>query len=373
MAPAWPARWAWTWPTPPNDSLAAALFPGAAAYYTQWPMPSGNLGFSPSMNPKSVAIVIHDGVQALDVAGPLDVFAEANAALGPGRGYAIHVIGVERRPMRASNGLTMVPDLDFVGAQRPFALVLVAGGPAMPHNPADPALSDWLNRWGCRGERYGSICTGAFALGAAGLLDGRSVTTHWKNAGRLADAFPAARVEQDRIYLRDGPLVTSAGVTAGIDLALGLVADDHGGAVALACARQLVVVAQRQGGQSQFSPLLTPPVPPGSPLARLNEFVQHNLRQPLDAGRLARAAGVSPRSLARLFAADMATTPHDFVQTVRLDHARGLLEGTDLALKQVAWECGFGSAEQMRTVFQRRLGTSPLSYRASFRATETTR
>lgn len=316
---------------------------------------------------RSVAIVIHDGVQALDVAGPLDVFAEANGFLDLGDGYEIIVIGSQKRPMRASNGMSMTPDMDYTEATIAFDTVLVAGGPALPDLPRDEHMSMWLADWGTKAGRYGSVCTGAFALGRADLLDDRHVTTHWENAAKLARLFPKARVELDRIHLRDGPLVTSAGVTAGIDLALALVAEDHGAAVALSCAKRLVVVAHRQGGQSQFSPYLLPQSPPASPLGRVRAYVQEHVQEAFPMERLAEIAGTSARSLARLFTSELSVTPHDFVESVRVDLARNLLEGTDKPLKVVAFDCGFGSAEQMRVVFQKRLGVSPAAYRGSFR------
>lgn len=320
------------------------------------------------MGRHSVAIVIHDGVQALDVAGPLDVFAEANGFVAPDIGYEMFVVGRETKVMRASNGLAMLPDLDLAGAARRFATVLVAGGPGLPEAEPDAATGIWLREWGTQAQRYGSVCTGAFTLGHAGLLDGKTATTHWQNAGRLAAKFPAARIEHDRIYLRDGSLVTSAGVTAGIDLALALVAEDHGAAIALACAKRLVVTAQRQGGQSQFSPFLLPPARDGSPLAKIQAHVMENPREPLLVDRLAEIAGVSVRSVARIFATELGITPHEFVERARIDYARNLLEATGLALKAVAYECGFGSPEQMRLVFQRRLGLTPARYRENFRA-----
>jgi transcriptional regulator GlxA family with amidase domain len=320
------------------------------------------------MTRRSIAIVIHDGVQALDVAGPADVFAEANGFLEPDEGYDIAMIGPQARPMRSSNGLSLTPDLAFDQAHRLFHTALVAGGPDLPAKPDDPAMSAWLRNWGTKAERYGSICTGAFALGRAGLLDGRRATTHWQNAHLLAATFPKAQVEHDRIYLRDETLVTSAGVTAGIDLALALVAEDHGAAVALSCAKRLVVAAQRQGGQSQFSPYLLPPAQPHSPLATVQAHVMNHPGESFPVERLAKIAGISARSVARLFTAELGVTPHDFVESVRIDRARNLLEGSDQSLKAIAYECGFGGPEQMRVVFQRRLGVSPAHYRASFKA-----
>lgn len=318
---------------------------------------------------REIAIVIHDGVQALDVAGPLDVFAEANTFLPADDAYLCTVVAATLDGIRASNGLGLIPHLTFAEAERHFHTVLVAGGPALPAATPDPAMLAWLQQWGVRGERYGSICTGAFALGHAGLLDGRSVTTHWQNAAHLAALFPAARVEHDRIHVRDGAMVTSAGVTAGIDLALALVAEDHGDPVALACAKRMVVVAQRQGGQSQFSPLLLPAHDPATPIGRVQAYVTSHPGEPLPVRRLAEIAGTSARSIARLFVSELGVTPHDFVESVRLDHARNLLEATDRALKTVAFDCGFASPEQMRAAFQRRLGLGPARYRESFRTT----
>ncbi|MDN4984165.1 MULTISPECIES: GlxA family transcriptional regulator [unclassified Bradyrhizobium] len=321
------------------------------------------------MAKRDIALIIHDGVQALDVAGPLDVFSTANMFVAEGDGYNCLLIGEGKSPVRTSNGMLLMAHLSFEEACRPFHTVLVAGGPALPDAAADASTSQWLRRWGNRAERYGSICTGAFALGHAGLLDGRNAATHWQSAGKLAAMFPTARVEHDRIYVRDDRLVTSAGVTAGIDLALALVGEDHGAAVSLACAKGLLVVAQRQGGQSQFSPLLVPMSDPVTPLGKVQAYVLEHPNEPFSVERLAVIAGTSERSIARLFVSELGVTPHDFIEGVRLDQARNLLESTDLSLKSVAFDCGFATPERMRGAFQRRLGVSPLQYRESFRAT----
>jgi transcriptional regulator GlxA family with amidase domain len=263
----------------------------------------------------------------------------------------------------------MVADLRFDQANRAFHTVLVAGGPNLADSPNDDVMSAWLKEWGVAAQRYGSICTGAFALGRAGLLDGRTVTTHWLCSGLLATQFPEARVEHDRIHARDGRLVTSAGVTAGIDLSLALVGEDHGPALSLACAKALVVVAQRQGGQSQFSPLLQSTGDPETPLGKVQAYVMDHIGEAFPVERLAALAGVSPRSIARLFVRELSVTPHEFVEGVRLDRARNLLEASDLALKAVAFDCGFASPDQMRSAFQRRLNVTPQQYRGSFRTT----
>jgi transcriptional regulator GlxA family with amidase domain len=320
------------------------------------------------MGKRDVALIIHEGVQALDVAGPLDVFATANMFLPEDEGYNCLLLAEGTQPVRSSNGMLLVAHFSFGEACRTFHTVLVAGGPALPDSVADEATSDWLRQWGVLADRYGSICTGAFALGHAGLLDGRTAATHWQSAAKLAALFPMAHVEHDRIYARDDRLVTSAGVTAGIDLALALVGEDHGAAVSLACAKGLLVVAQRQGGQSQFSPLLLPVSDPVTPLGKVQAYVMEHLSEPFSVERLAAIAGTSERNIARLFVNELGVTPHDFIEGVRLDHARSLLEATDLALKTVAFDSGFATPERMRGAFQRRLGVSPLQYRESFNA-----
>lgn len=317
-----------------------------------------------------VAITIHEGVQALDVAGPIDVFAETNSYIAPQDRYETVLVGAERAPLRASNHMQMLADLSFAEASGQFDILLVAGGPTMPQQPPDPRLTEWLRQAPSRAKVYGSICTGAFALGEAGLLDGRRVTTHWQNAAQLAALFPAAHVELDRIYIRDGRLITSAGVSAGIDLALALIGERHAPEVVIAVAKRLLVVAQRQGGQSQFSPYLSAPADPGSPIARLQGLVmaQPGARHTLKS--LAQAAGMSTRSLARHFVLETGITPHEFVERARIDAARRLLEGGDRALKAVAFDAGFGTADRMRAVFTERLGVTPAQYRASFRPAE---
>jgi transcriptional regulator GlxA family with amidase domain len=320
---------------------------------------------------QKVGIVIHDGVQALDVVGPAEVFAEANAYIAAD-GYEIVLIAADRMPLRASNNVQMVADLSFEEASGGFDILLVAGSPALPDAQPDPQLIDWLRQAPWRASTYGSICNGAFALGHAGLLDGHRVTTHWADAQKLAARFPAANVEQDLIYVRDGRLVTAAGVTAGIDLALALVSQRHGPDIALQVAKWLLVVAQRQGGQSQFSPYLTAPPVPTSPIARIQDHVMANIGRRHTLESLAAEVGMGARSLARHFVQETGITPREFVERARIDAARRLLEGSDCPLKAVAYDCGFGTADRMRIVFSERLGVTPAQYRASFHQSEAT-
>ncbi|SCB32253.1 Transcriptional regulator GlxA family, contains an amidase domain and an AraC-type DNA-binding HTH domain [Rhizobium lusitanum] len=320
------------------------------------------------MRMRTVAMLIFPGVQMLDVAGPLDVFAEATVFLTGDDGYQVTLIGPDRAPLRASNGMTLVADLSYDEAAGPYDLFLIAGGPALPDTEFPQNLIDCVRRLSAASRIFGSVCTGAFCLGAAGLLDGRKVTTHWQNARRLASTFPKADVEVDRIYLRDGPMITSAGVTAGIDLALSLIRDDHGSALALSVAKRLVVVAQRQGGQSQFSPYVETLSDEKSPISVAAAFVMSNLRERLSVADLATAASMSVRSFARAFVAGTGHPPAEFLEKARIDAARNMLERTDDPLKVIAYECGFGNPKRMRQVFARNLGISPVQYRDQFKA-----
>jgi transcriptional regulator GlxA family with amidase domain len=316
----------------------------------------------------TVAVAIFPGVQALDVAGPVDVFSEANQFLAPEAHYEVTLVSAEPGALRASNGMTLVADQTFEQAAQGFDLALVAGGPALPEREPEPRLTAWLVSVAARCKRYGSVCTGAFALGHAGLLDERSVTTHWQHAAQLAAQFPHAHVDFDRIYLRDEQLVTSAGVTAGIDLSLALVAEDHGPRTALAVAKRLVVFAQRQGGQSQFSPYLTAPADETSAVAKVQAHVMDHIGESFTVKRLADVAGMSARNFARIFVQETGVTPHEFVERARVDAARKLLESSPAALKAIAYDCGFGTADRMRIVFMRRIGATPMQYRERFRS-----
>ncbi|MBB5609332.1 MULTISPECIES: GlxA family transcriptional regulator [unclassified Janthinobacterium] len=316
---------------------------------------------------KTVALLIFPGVQSLDVSGPMDVFAEANDYVGEGEGYRLFTVGTQPSPVRASNGQQLGFDFSLDQAGSDYDIVLVAGGPQLVQEQENPALSAWLRQVASSVPRYGSICTGAFLLGRAGLLDGKRATTHWSDAARLSEQFPLAQVEHDRIHVRDGGLLTSAGVTAGIDLALALVAEDHGSSVALSVAKRLLVVVQRQGGQSQFSPYLDAQAQPDALATVIQRHVMAHLAEPLSVERLADIAGMSARNFARVFVKDMQLTPAEFVLRARIDAARNLLEGSELPLKTIAYRCGFGSAARMRLVFSQRFGVTPYQYRDSFR------
>lgn len=317
---------------------------------------------------RTVALLIFSGVQSLDVSGPLDVFSEANRFLPPGDHYKLEVIGVERGLMPCSNGLALQAHRHYDDVHDAHDLLLVAGGPALVRQHFEPALYAWLRAASERSASFGSICSGAFILARAGLLAGRTVTTHWNDAAALASLCPSARVESDRLFNQDGKLYTSAGVTAGIDLSLYLLSQHHGPEVALHVARRLVVFTQRAGGQSQFSPFLTPHVEPTSPVSQVQQYVLAHMADELTVPVLAGVANMSERSFARVFGREAEVTPAEFVESARLDAARVMLESSDLPLKTVAFRCGFHDAHRMRAVFLRRLGVTPQQYRVSFGA-----
>lgn len=314
----------------------------------------------------TIAILIFPGVQALDVSGPMDVFAEANSFLPPHRHYAIEVLGTHEGLMRCSNGLPLAAHRYYAQALDTYDLLLVAGGPGLPALPRDAALSGWLAQAASKARRHGSICNGAFLLGHAGLLDGKKVATHWNDAAALAARFPLAHVDADSLYLHDGALVSSAGVTAGIDLSLSLLAIDGGAQLALQVARRLVVYTQRQGSQSQFSPWLTPMLDAASPMAQAQQHVLGHLAEPLTVETLARVVSMSARNFSRVFLRELGVTPAHFIESARLDAARALLEASEEPLKTIAWRCGLGNADQLRTVFLHRLGISAAQYRLNF-------
>ncbi|MFJ3057075.1 GlxA family transcriptional regulator [Herbaspirillum sp. NPDC087042] len=316
----------------------------------------------------TVSLLAFTGVQSLDLSGPLDVFAEANRFLLPAQQYQLRVIGGDASagPLTCSNGLQLTPHVHYREVTDASDLLLVAGGPVLVAQAPDAALCAWLRTQAHGATRYGSICNGAFLLARAGLLDGKRVTTHWNDAAELARQFPRVQLDPDRIWLRDDRLYTSAGVTAGIDLSLALLAEDKGAELALNVAKRLVVFMQRSGGQSQFSPYLTPYAAEQSLVGRVQQYVLAHLDQKMSVALLAAQAGASARNFARVFARDAGMTPAEFIELARIDAARGRLERSSLPLKSIAMQCGFSDASHMRRAFEKRLGVSPGQYRERF-------
>jgi transcriptional regulator GlxA family with amidase domain len=314
-----------------------------------------------------VAIVMFDGVQALDVAGPLDVFAEANTILPEPQKYKVSLVGLRAGTVTCSNGMELSVPFGYAHLETQWDLILVAGGPQLPDVQLSSDFLTWLQNQATGATRFGSVCNGAFVLAHAGLLDGKEVTTHWADAGRLAREFPQARVQPDKIFVRDGRLFTSAGVTAGIDLCLSLIAEDSGHELAVHVAKRLVVYIQREGGQSQYSPYVGSGKEDDPIIRKVHRYVTEHITDALSIEQLAGAVAVSRRTFSRLFAKYAKVTPSVFVEQVRVDSARKLLEDTDAPLKTVAFKCGFRSATHMRTTFSRRLDVTPKQYRQRFR------
>ena len=303
-------------------------------------------------------------VQMLDVTGPLQVFATANdIAGGIAPPYTIDVVSRTCGAVASSSGLGLLVHPLPTGRPAPDTLI-VAGGPGVEAAAADAALVDWVRVRASQARRYASVCTGAVLLATSGLLDGRRAATHWSLCAELARRFPAVHVEPDPIFVKDGPAWTSAGVTAGIDLALALVEEDLGRAMALAVARYLVVFLKRPGGQAQFSATLA--LQEEDRFERLHEWIAAHLADDLSLPQLADQARMSERSFSRHYLEATGQTPARAVERLRLEAARTLLSDSQLPMKRIAQRCGFGSEETMRRSFLRLLAVNPQEYRARF-------
>ncbi|QKZ17226.1 GlxA family transcriptional regulator [Streptomyces chartreusis] len=314
------------------------------------------------MAQRTVLFVLFDAVQSLDVTGPLEVFmgAEQHA---PGT-YRIRTASLDGAPVRTSSGLTLVPDQALDDPLDAHTLVVPGGqGTRTP----DPALVGWLREHGPHAERLVSVCTGAILLAAAGLLDGRRATTHWAYCDKLARDHPDVEVDPDPIYVRDGHVATSAGVTSGIDLALALVEEDLGREVALGIARHLVVFLRRPGNQAQFSAQLAAQTAQREPLRDVQRWITEHPDADLTVESLATRASLSPRHFARAFQTETGMTPGRYVDRVRLEHARRLLEDTSDGVEEISRASGYGTPEAMRRAFVRALGAAPAEYRRRFR------
>jgi transcriptional regulator GlxA family with amidase domain len=312
---------------------------------------------------RTVLIVLFDGVQSLDVTGPLEVLTHANA-IQPGA-YEIATASLHGHPVVTSSGLRITPDAGLGDQATPPDLLIVPGGPGARRR--DPDLVAWLRRNAPKAQRRASVCTGAFLLAAAGLLDGRTVTTHWAHCAELAAQYPELTVDPDPIYIKDETLATSAGITAGIDLALALVEDDLGRDVALTAARALVVFLRRPGSQAQFSAQLSAQVADRQPLREVQQWIAEHPGADLSVESLAQRASLSPRQFARAFAAEVGMPPGRYVDRSRFEAARRRLEDTADGVEQTARACGYGTPEAMRRAFVSALGVSPAEYRRRFR------
>ena len=325
---------------------------------------------NPRISPKPtrrIDILAFPSVQLLDVSGPLQVFATANQLAAEGASplpYAPRVIAPGDGMARSSAGIALAAE-PLPSPRQGADTLIVAGGPGVRAIMSDTKMVAWLSQRSRHVRRLASVCTGAFLLASAGLLDGRRVATHWRWCAELAARFPALHVERDPIFIEDGGIWTSAGVTAGIDLALAFVDDDLGRAASLAVARELVVFLKRPGGQAQYSAALALQNVAG-PFEDLHEWIVSHLAGDLSTARLAAEAGMSERSLLRHYAASTGTTPARAVERLRIEAACRALSDTAEPIKRIAQRCGFGSEETMRRSFARLQGVSPQDYRQRF-------
>jgi transcriptional regulator GlxA family with amidase domain len=313
-------------------------------------------------------ILAYEGCQLLDVTGPAAVFGAANEAAGR-RIYDLRIVSPDGGAVSSNCGVAV--SSCRIGGQ-PDTLLVAGGSQGLPAVTARADVQRWLRRIAPKTKRYGSVCTGAFVLAAAGLLDGRHVATHWASCGKLAARYPALSVDADALYVVDGKVWTSAGVTTGIDMALALVEADLGAAPANLIARHFVLYARRPGYQSQFSPLLQAQTVAEARFAALIEWMQAHLDAPLDVPTLARRAGLAERSFYRRFTEATGKTPAQFVERLRLEAARTLL-AKDLPLKTIASRVGLGSSARMGAAFERRFGVAPSLFREMHRAAQVPR
>jgi transcriptional regulator GlxA family with amidase domain len=316
--------------------------------------------------PRLVVMLVYPGIMAMDVFGPLEAFASANIIAGRPL-YRLAIAGKTTAPVETSLGLPIVPSVALADIEGPIDTLLVSGGFGQSDASCDEQLIAWLREGRLRARRCGSICTGAFVLAAAGLLDGKRATTHWAMAEELSRRYPQVAVDADRIFVRDGSVYTSAGVTTGIDLALGLIEEDHGRTLSLRVARALVAYLKRPAGQSQFSNHLLAQFAASPPVRLAQEWALEHLAADLSAKALAKRAGMSERSFRRAFVEETGETPRDFVERIRVDAARGMFEEAQSAVQVVARRCGFATVDNLRRAFVRRLGVTPQQYRQRFR------
>lgn len=321
-----------------------------------------NWNVTDSGSPRVVVIVVFDGVKLLDAAGPAEVFAEANRF---GADYRLEFASVDGRDVMTTIG-TRFAVTRTISAIDAVDTVMVAGGDVLVGQPIDPNLVAGVRGAAGHTRRLASVCTGSFILAQAGLLDGRRATTHWRHSRLLARAFPDISVEPDAIFVQDGDVFTSAGVSSGIDLALGLVELDHGSALVREVARSLVVYLKRSGGQSQFSVLVEADPPPASALRPATDAIAADPAGDHSVKRLAAQSSLSTRQLTRLFQSELGTTPARYVEMVRVDVARAALDAGH-SIGETARLAGFGSTETLRRVFISHLGLSPRAYRDRFR------
>lgn len=317
------------------------------------------------MTGQRVGILGYDGMQALDLVGPAEAFAAVENGAGPA--YAVTIVGLTGKRITAETGITIQADVPASTSLR-FDTLIIPGGRAMRESDTGPRTAAWVTARAPRIRRIASVCTGIFGLAPTGLLDGRRVTTHWKYSRDLAQRFPKLRVDADALYLKDGRFYTSAGITAGIDLALALIEEDHGPSVALAVAREFVVFLKRPGGQDQFSEPLQFQLRAADRFADLTAWMAGHLNADLSVSALAAKTFLCTRQFSRVFKQNYGTSPGAFVEELRLAEASRRLLSRRVAVDAVARSVGYRSRDVFRRAFERRFGVSPGSYRNRFSA-----
>lgn len=317
---------------------------------------------------KQVGILIYRDVQALDVAGPMDAFAAATAADETGKSvpaYEVFTVASSRRGRAAESGLLFKPQHTFESCPE-LDTLLIPGGCGIRDAAVIARLAPWIAHIARRARRVAAVCTGAYGLAATGLLRNRRVTTHWRFAHDLAARYPELRVDANALYLKDGPFYTSAGITAGIDLALALIEEDLGRAASLQVARELVVYLRRPGGQAQYSEPLEFEAKSVDRLGDVARWITVNLHKPITIEALARRVNLGPRQVSRRFKQAFGATPADFVESLRMKEAQRRLVVSGNSIKRVAASLGYRSPHVFRRAFERRFGVSPLTYRQRF-------
>lgn len=324
---------------------------------------------------RRIVIVGAPGTQILDLVGPFQIFVPASdlfAAKNPSCAsiYRVEIVSISRgRAVLTNCGLSLTAHSNFRQVKGPIDTLLVAGADSIEIGQISEEVLQWLRVIATKTRRVGSVCTGALMLAQAGLLNEKRATTHWKYCGQLSSQYPRVSVSPDPIFVRDGNVFTSAGVTTGMDLSLALVEEDHGSRLALEIARDFVLYLRRPGGQAQFSAALSMQATDRQPFRDLVTWVLDNMHAELTVPMLADQVSMSARNFARVFTREMRTTPAIFVERLRVDAARRRLEESSHSLKTIAAACGFKKVNSMRTAFQRQLGTLPGEYRRRFRNT----
>lgn len=318
---------------------------------------------------RSIVIVAFDGMQPLDAVGPHEVFAGATSVLTAKNrtkvGYDLSIVSENGRPITTESGL-QIATAPFPSSRRWIDTLLIPGGEGAQTARYDRPMIAWIRQAAVRSRRVATVCSGTFIGAEAGLLDGRTVTTHWARAQQLADDYPLVTVNADPIYIHDGRVWTSAGVTAGIDLALAMVDADHGSEIAQTVARWMVMFLHRPGGQTQFATPVWIPRAARAPVRAAQDHIDNNPGEDHRLDLLAKRAAMSSRHFSRVFTAEVGETPARYVERVRVEAARAELETTTSPLDLIAINCGLGTAESLRRAFQRRVGVAPDAYRRRF-------